>query len=167
MAPVLEVDIDALNADGGRLESLGHPFTPSNCAPPGADSVSLGAARALNAHEMALNDVLEYATRVRETGGAVVRSAAVAFELAHESVELSHGSGIATLGLFAGALVFFARDWISLPEIGSSVTWAGKIENLSVPHMVASSAYRSPWDSCSTASRSPSSSESACWAGTR
>jgi PPE family len=82
MAPVLEVDIDALNADGGRLESLGHPFTPSNCAPPGADSVSLGAARALNAHEMALIDVLEYATRVREYGGAVIKSAAVVFELA-------------------------------------------------------------------------------------
>jgi hypothetical protein len=82
MAPVLEVDVDALNADGRRLESLGHPFTQSNCAPPGSDSVSLGAARALNAHEMALIDVLEYATRVRESGGAVVRSAAVAFELA-------------------------------------------------------------------------------------
>jgi hypothetical protein len=82
MAPVLEVDVDALNADGRRLESLGHPLTQSNCAPPGSDSVSLGAARALNAHEMALIDVLEYATRVRESGGAVVRSAAVAFELA-------------------------------------------------------------------------------------
>jgi hypothetical protein len=44
--------------------------------------VSLGAARALNADETALIEVLEYATRVRETGGAVVRSAAVAFELA-------------------------------------------------------------------------------------
>ena len=33
MAPVLEVDVDALNADGGRLESLGHPFKQSNCAP--------------------------------------------------------------------------------------------------------------------------------------
>ena len=82
MAPVLEVDVDALNADGRRLESLGHPLTQSNSAPPGSDSVSLGAARALNAHEKALIDVLEYATRVRETGGAVVRSAAVAFELA-------------------------------------------------------------------------------------
>jgi hypothetical protein len=82
MAPVLEVDVDALNSDGRRLESLGHPLTQSNCAPPGSDSVSLGAARALNAHEMALIDVLEYATRVRESGGAVVRSAAVAFELA-------------------------------------------------------------------------------------
>jgi hypothetical protein len=82
MAPVLEVDVDALNADGGWLESLGHPFTPSNCAPPASDSVSLGAARALNAHEMALIDVLNYASRVREQGGAVVRSAAVAFELA-------------------------------------------------------------------------------------
>ena len=99
--------------------------------------------------------------------GSGVLISAVAFELAHESAELSHGSGIATLGLFAGALVFFARDWISLPEIGSSVTWAGKIENLSVPHMVASSAYRSPWDSCSTASRSPSSSDSVYWEGTR
>ena len=82
MPPVLEVDIDALNADGGRLESLGHPFTQSNCAPPGADSVSLGAARAFNAHEMALIDLREYATRVRETGGAVIKSAAVVFELA-------------------------------------------------------------------------------------
>jgi hypothetical protein len=82
MAPVLEVDIDALNADGGRLESLGHPFTQSNCAPPGSDSVSLGTARALNAHEMALIDLLEYATRVREYGGAVIKSAAVVFELA-------------------------------------------------------------------------------------
>jgi hypothetical protein len=44
MAPVLEVDIDALNADGGRLESLGKPVKKSNCAPPGADSTSLGAA---------------------------------------------------------------------------------------------------------------------------
>jgi hypothetical protein len=85
MAPVLEVDIDALNGDGWRLESLGRPITPSNCAPPGSDAVSLGAARALNAHEMALIDVLEYARRVRETGGAVVRSAAVAFELADQA----------------------------------------------------------------------------------
>jgi hypothetical protein len=28
MAPVLEVDIDALNADGGRLESLGPHSNP-------------------------------------------------------------------------------------------------------------------------------------------
>ena len=52
--PVLEVDIDALNADGQRLESLGDPLAQSNCAPPGSDAVSLGAARALNAHEAAL-----------------------------------------------------------------------------------------------------------------
>jgi hypothetical protein len=82
MAPVLEVDVDALNADGRRLESLGHPLTQSNCAPPGSDPVSLGAARALEAHETALIDVLEYATRLRETAGTVVRFAAVAFELA-------------------------------------------------------------------------------------
>jgi hypothetical protein len=82
MAPVLEVDIDALNADGGRLQSLGHPVKQSNCAPPGSDSVSLGAARALNAHETALIEILEYATRVREYGGAVIKSAAVVFELA-------------------------------------------------------------------------------------
>jgi hypothetical protein len=82
MAPVLEVDIDALNADGGRLQSLGQPVKQSNCAPPGSDSVSLGAARALNAREMALIELLEYATRVREHGGAVIKSAAVVFELA-------------------------------------------------------------------------------------
>jgi hypothetical protein len=82
MAPVLEVDVDALNADGRRLESLGRPVTPSNCAPPGSDSTSLGAARVLNSHEMALIELLDYATRVRETGGAVIRSAAVVFELA-------------------------------------------------------------------------------------
>jgi hypothetical protein len=76
MAPVLEVDIDALNADGGRLQSLGQPVKQSNCAPPGSDSVSLGAARALNAREMALIELLEYATRVREHGGAVIKSAA-------------------------------------------------------------------------------------------
>jgi hypothetical protein len=70
MAPVLEVDVDALNADGRRLESLGRPVKPSNCAPPGSDAVSLGAARALNEHETGLIEVLEYATRVRETGGA-------------------------------------------------------------------------------------------------
>lgn len=80
--PVLEVDIDALNADGRRLESLGDPLTPSNCAPPGSDPVSLGAARALNAHESALIEVLNYATLVRQYGGVVVRSAAVAFERA-------------------------------------------------------------------------------------
>src|ERR1700754_4162664 len=85
MAPVLEVDVDALNTDGGRLESLGRPFTPSNCAPPGSDSVSLGAARALNAHETALIDVLNYASLVRQYGGAVVRSAAVTFELADQA----------------------------------------------------------------------------------
>ena len=44
--------------------------------------------------------------------GSGVLISAVAFELAHESVELSHGSGMAALGLFAGALVFFAGDWI-------------------------------------------------------
>ena len=85
MAPVLEVDIDALNADGRRLESPGHPFKQSNCAPPGSDSMSLGAATALNAHEMALIDLLEYATRVREYGGAVIKSAAVVFELAEQA----------------------------------------------------------------------------------
>jgi hypothetical protein len=85
MAPPLEVDIDALNADGGRLQSLGHPFKPSNCAPPGSDSISLGAARVLNAHETALIDLLEYATGVREYGGAVIKSAAVVFELADQA----------------------------------------------------------------------------------
>ena len=44
--------------------------------------------------------------------GSGVLISAVAFELAHESVELSRGSGMAALGLFAGALVFFAGDWI-------------------------------------------------------
>jgi ZIP family zinc transporter len=44
--------------------------------------------------------------------GCGVLISAVAFELAHESVELSHGSGMAALGLFAGAIVFFAGDWI-------------------------------------------------------
>jgi hypothetical protein len=83
--PVLEVDVDALNADGRRLESLGDPQTQSNCAPPASDPVSLGAARSLNAHESALIEILQYATRVRETGGAVLRSAAVAFELADEA----------------------------------------------------------------------------------
>src|SRR4051812_21861955 len=83
--PVLEVDVDALNADGRRLESLGDPLKQSNCAPPGSDPVSLGAARALNAHESALIEILQYATLVRETGGAVLRSAAVAFELADEA----------------------------------------------------------------------------------
>jgi PPE family protein/ribonuclease len=85
MAPVLEVDVDGLNADGGRLESLGHPFKQSNCAPPGSDSVSLGAAGALNAHETALTEVLEYAARVREYGGAILKSAAVVFELADQA----------------------------------------------------------------------------------
>jgi hypothetical protein len=66
--PVLEVDIDALNANGGRLESLGRPFAHSNCAPPGSDSVSLGAARALSEHQMALIDVLNYASLVRQYG---------------------------------------------------------------------------------------------------
>jgi ZIP family zinc transporter len=44
--------------------------------------------------------------------GSGVLISAVAFELAHESVELSEGSGMAALGLFTGALVFFAGDWI-------------------------------------------------------
>jgi ZIP family zinc transporter len=44
--------------------------------------------------------------------GSGVLISAVAFELAHESVELSHGSGMETLGLFAGAIVFFAGDWL-------------------------------------------------------
>lgn len=83
--PVLEVDVDELNADGRRLESLGDPVTPSNCAPPGADPVSLGGAEALNAHELALIEVLNYATSVREYGGAVLRSAAVTFEQADRS----------------------------------------------------------------------------------
>jgi ZIP family zinc transporter len=42
--------------------------------------------------------------------GSGVLISAVAFELAHESVELSHGSGMAALGLFAGAIVFFVAD---------------------------------------------------------
>jgi ZIP family zinc transporter len=44
--------------------------------------------------------------------GSGVLISAVAFELAHEAVELSHGSGMAALGLFVGAIVFFAGDWI-------------------------------------------------------
>ena len=44
--------------------------------------------------------------------GSGVLISAVAFELAHESVELSDGSGMATLGLFTGAIVFFAGDSI-------------------------------------------------------
>jgi ZIP family zinc transporter len=44
--------------------------------------------------------------------GSGVLISAVAFELAHESVKLSHGSGMAALGLFAGAIVFFAADSI-------------------------------------------------------
>ena len=43
--------------------------------------------------------------------GSGVLISAVAFELAHESVELSTGSGMAVLGLFAGAIVFFIGDW--------------------------------------------------------
>jgi hypothetical protein len=39
----------------------------------------------LNAHELALIDLLEYATRVREYGGAVIKSAAVVFELADQA----------------------------------------------------------------------------------
>ncbi|WP_101948021.1 PPE domain-containing protein [Mycobacterium sp. 3519A] len=104
MAPVLEVDIDALNADGGRLESLGKPVKKSNCAPPGADSTSLGAARALNEHELALIDILEYATRVREYGGGVIKSAAVVFELTDE----------------AGATSIHRVDKTSAPPISSS-----------------------------------------------
>jgi ZIP family zinc transporter len=44
--------------------------------------------------------------------GSGVLISAVAFELAHESVDLSQGSGMAALGLFSGAIVFFAGDWI-------------------------------------------------------
>lgn len=44
--------------------------------------------------------------------GSGVLISAVAFELAHESVELSQGSGMAAMGLFTGAIVFFAGDWI-------------------------------------------------------
>jgi hypothetical protein len=83
--PVLEVDTDALNADGRRLESLGQPLHPSNCAPPASDSTSLGATEALNTHEMALIEVLNYSSQVRKYGGAVVRSAAVVFELADQA----------------------------------------------------------------------------------
>jgi ZIP family zinc transporter len=43
--------------------------------------------------------------------GSGVLISAVAFELAHESVELSQRSGMAPLGLFSGAIVFFAGDW--------------------------------------------------------
>ncbi|WP_422749393.1 PPE domain-containing protein [Mycobacterium sp. WMMD1722] len=85
MAPVLEIDVDALNADGKRLGSLSHQTASSNAAPPGSDVTSLGAARALNEHELALIDVLNYAFLVRQTGGAVLRSAAVAFELADQA----------------------------------------------------------------------------------
>ncbi|AXF18147.1 hypothetical protein [Paraburkholderia caledonica] len=42
--------------------------------------------------------------------GSGVLISAVAFELAHESVELSHGSGMAALGLFGG-------QSFSLPQI--------------------------------------------------
>ena len=43
--------------------------------------------------------------------GSGVLISAVAFELAHESVKLSAGSGMAALGLFTGAIVFFTGDW--------------------------------------------------------
>lgn len=42
--------------------------------------------------------------------GSGVLISAVAFELAHEAVILSEGSGMATLGLFTGALTFFTGD---------------------------------------------------------
>ncbi|GLP75521.1 hypothetical protein TUM20983_26310 [Mycobacterium antarcticum] len=83
--PVLEVDTDALNADGRRLESVGASLVSSNCAAPGSDSTSFGAVRALNTHEVALIEVLDYSGRVREYGGVVVRSAAVAFALADQA----------------------------------------------------------------------------------
>jgi hypothetical protein len=85
MAPVLEVDVDALNADGRRLESLSQRIAESNPAPAGSDATSLGAARALKEHELALIDVLNYAYLVRQNGGAVFRSTAVAFELADQT----------------------------------------------------------------------------------
>jgi ZIP family zinc transporter len=44
--------------------------------------------------------------------GSGVLISAVAFELAHESVELSEGSGMAALGLFTGAILFFTGDWL-------------------------------------------------------
>jgi ZIP family zinc transporter len=49
--------------------------------------------------------------------GSGVLISAVAFELAHESVELSEQSGMAPLGLFAGAIVFFVGDWL-IGQIG-------------------------------------------------
>ena len=42
--------------------------------------------------------------------GAGVLISAVAFELAHEAFDLAEGSGSAAIGLFTGALVFFAGD---------------------------------------------------------
>ncbi len=106
--PVLEVDVDALNADGRRLESLGDSLRPSNAAPPGSDPVSLDAARTLDDHEMALIDVLNYATRVREYGGAVIRSAAVTFELADragaESIRRVDDTGVPPIASPGSAL---------------------------------------------------------------
>ena len=42
--------------------------------------------------------------------GSGVLISAVAFEMAHEAIELSEGGGSAALGLFAGALTFFAGN---------------------------------------------------------
>lgn len=42
--------------------------------------------------------------------GSGVLISAVAFELAHKSVALSAGSGMAALGLFTGAIAFYAGD---------------------------------------------------------
>ncbi|MBJ7336660.1 ribonuclease domain-containing protein [Mycolicibacterium sp.] len=54
----------------------------------------MGAARALNTHEVALIEVLDYAGRVREYGGTMLRSAAVVFELADQAGAASiHGAG--------------------------------------------------------------------------
>ena len=91
MAPVLEVDVNALNADGGRLESLGRPFSQSNCAPPGSDAVSLGAARSLNAHEMALDAAASEGTGSDEYRDAMSRYADLV-KKAEEAAKQYHSS---------------------------------------------------------------------------
>jgi ZIP family zinc transporter len=51
--------------------------------------------------------------------GAGVLISAIAYELIYEAVSLSKGTGATTLGLFAGAFVFYFADML-LGKLGSA-----------------------------------------------
>ncbi|MCP9276919.1 PPE domain-containing protein [Mycolicibacterium arenosum] len=75
----IEVDTEGLTADGRQLAAAGDRIKRTGCAAPAGDPISMDVAFLLIRHEEAISEMLDYAQRVREHGGAVVESTAAMF----------------------------------------------------------------------------------------